>query len=134
MTPEAMAALHARAFEGKARAWGAAEFEGLLESGHVFVVGGNRAFALGRALAGEAELLTLATDPDLRSLGLGRAALIAFEEAARGRGANRAFLEVAADNAPARALYRSRGFEEIARRAAYYRQGVDALILEKLLV
>jgi len=137
MTPEAFAATHARAFDGQGRGWSAAEFAALLDSPHVFAVGRARAFALGRAIADEAELLTLATDPAHRRQGLARAALAAFEAEARARGVVRGFLEVACDNAAARALYAAAKWREYARRPGYYpRMGgsaADALILEKYL-
>jgi ribosomal-protein-alanine N-acetyltransferase len=39
------------------------------------------------------------------------------------------FLEVAAQNTAARALYAALGFTETGRRPAYYEDGGDALIL-----
>ena len=137
MTPEQMAALHACAFAGQGRAWSQNEFASLLESPHVFYVGDIHAFALGRAIAGEAELLTLATHPQHRQQGLGYRALHAFEGTAQRRGANICFLEVAADNEAAIALYRRAAYEEIARRAAYYAkptgEKLDAIIFQKTL-
>lgn len=135
MTPEALARVHARAFDGQGRAWDAGEFRDLLDSDFVFAVGDERAFALGRAVAGEAELLTLACDPACRRQGLGRACLAAFEAEALARGAVRFLLEVAAGNVAALALYHGAGYIEVARRAGYYsmpdgtRQ--DAMTLEK---
>lgn len=135
MTPEAMASLHAHAFEGQGRAWSARDFTDLLNSTHVFAVGDAHAFAVGRVIADEVELLTLATDPDQRRQGLGRACLRAFEVAASAKGARMSFLEVARDNSPARALYLAEGYSEVACRAGYYRRPdgarVDALILQK---
>jgi len=129
-----MAACHARAFAGTGRAWSAGEFADLTDSPLVFATGGPLAFALGRVIADEAELLTLACDPAHRRRGLGRARLSAFEAEARARGAVTAFLEVAADNAPARALYAATGYAQVARRTGYYAGGtVDALILRKSL-
>lgn len=137
MTPETLAALHGRAFAGQGRGWSAAEFRDLLERPHIFVTGDDKGFAMGQAVAGEAELLTLATDPHVRREGRGRACLRAFEAEARARGAERLFLEVAADNAAALALYLSEGFAELARRKRYYARPeggpVDALVLEKRL-
>lgn len=137
MTPEALADLHAQAFAGQSRSWSAAEFRDLLDRDHVFVVGDATAFAMGQAVAGEAELLTLATDPEVRRQGRGRACLRAFEDAAVSRGAERLFLEVAADNDAALALYLSEGFSDLARRVGYYTRSqgrpVDALVLEKRL-
>ena len=137
MTPETLAAIHARAFAGQGRGWSAQEFAALLDSPYVFVCHKENAFALGRVIADEAELLTLATDPATRRRGRARAALAGFEAEAQARGATRGFLEVAEDNAPARALYAASKWQEMARRAGYYPraggQAVDALILEKSL-
>lgn len=135
MTPEAMAATHARAFAGHGRAWSTAEFRDLLHSDHVFSLGDARAFALGRVVADEAELLTLATDPVHRRMGLARGRLRAFEAEAALRDATTAFLEVAEDNAAARALYVASGYAETGRRKGYYTSKpggtVDALLLRK---
>lgn len=136
MTPEALAALHACALAPE-RGWSAADFADLLDSTHVFALGDARAFALGRAVAGEAELLMLATDPAHRRKGLARACLAAFEAEARARGAAMAFLEVAADNVAARALYAAAGWAERAQRPGYYSrsegQAADALIMARAL-
>ena len=86
-------------------------------------------FALGRAVADEAEVLTLAVNPEARRTGLGRALMQAVAEEARRRGAVELFLEVAAANAPARALYAALGAVQAGRRRAYYPDGDDALVL-----
>ncbi|MGX0901483.1 ribosomal-protein-alanine N-acetyltransferase [Roseovarius sp. MBR-79] len=131
MTPEALADTHARAFAGQGRAWSAAEFAALLASPHVFVSGDARGFALGRVIADEAELLTLATDPGHRRQGHARACLCAFAAEARARGAETAFLEVAEDNAAALALYAGAGFAQTARREGYYPGGRTAVVMQK---
>ncbi len=136
--PDALAATHKLAFAGGSlRAWSAAEIDALLVSPHVFLIGDARAFAMGRAVADEAELLTLATHPDHRRQGLGTLAIQAFHQVAAARAATRAFLEVAEDNAAARALYAAQGYAQIARRAAYFRApdgaAVAALILQRAL-
>lgn len=137
MTAEAMAALHARAFGPEGRAWREEEFEQLLCSAHAFVIQSGDGFALGRVIADEAELLTIAVDPDRRCKGLGGRILTNVEREAAARGAARIFLEVAADNAAARALYLRAGYGQIACRAGYYRRAsgppADALILQKRL-
>jgi ribosomal-protein-alanine N-acetyltransferase len=79
------------------------------------------AFALGRVVMDEVELLLCATDRDWRRRGLGRAAIDAMADAAARRGAKRLFLEVRESNAAARALYRESGLAEIGRRPGYYR-------------
>ncbi|MDM8167400.1 MAG: GNAT family N-acetyltransferase [Roseovarius sp.] len=137
MTPEEMATCHARAFAGQGREWAAQEFADLLDSPHVFAVGSPQTFALGRAVADEAELLTIATDPAHRRQGLARKTLSAFEATAAARGVTRTFLEVSAGNAAALALYRSAGYSETGRRRGYYRTPngpEDALLMAKRLV
>ena len=129
---EALAENHAEAF---AAPWSAGEMEALLADGQVFALaaGGPAAgpiegFILCRAVSGETEILTLAVRPSARRRGLGRALL----QAAMARGGV-LFLEVAADNEAALALYDAAGFIPVGRRLAYYaRPGadrVDALIL-----
>ncbi|MEI4232209.1 GNAT family N-acetyltransferase [Roseovarius sp. D22-M7] len=131
MTPEAIAETHARAFDQHGRPWSAQEFQGLLQDRHVICTGDARAFLLGRVVADEAEILTLATDPAHRRRGLARACLRAFHAQAAARGATQTFLEVAADNAPARALYTAARYVEVGRRNGYYGAGVDALLLSR---
>lgn len=112
-----------------------AEFADLLAAPPCFLCTRPDAFALGRTAAGEAELLTLAVAPRRRRHGLGRLLLQDFEAASVARGAVRAFLEVAATNDAARALYRAAGYREAGRRPGYYRRPdgaqIDALILDK---
>jgi [ribosomal protein S18]-alanine N-acetyltransferase len=134
--PEGLAALHARAFVTPPP-WTAAAFAATLADPAVFTLLAPGALLVGRAAAGEAELLTLATDPALRRQGLARALLARFDAEARARGAETAFLEVAEDNAPARALYAACGWDAAGRRPGYYaRPGGDrvaALILRRAL-
>ena len=88
-----------------------------------------------RTVVDETELLLLATAPERRGMGLGGLLLDALLDRARQQGATRMFLEVAADNAAALALYRGRAFAEVGRRAGYYRRPsgvtVDALLLAR---
>lgn len=131
-----LARLHALCFTTPPP-WSAASFAALLESPHVFLLqaSGGAAFALGRVIGPEAELLTLATDPAARRQGLARDLMARFEVVARARGARTLFLEVAEDNTAARALYAACGYVQTGRRPGYYtRVGVApvaALILCK---
>jgi [ribosomal protein S18]-alanine N-acetyltransferase len=131
-----MAALHAAAMTTPPP-WSEAAFAALLAAPGTFAMGDARAFALGRVILDEAELLTLATHPLNRRTGLARAALAAFESAARTRGAATALLEVAADNAPAIALYDTSGYRRTGLRRGYYRdpagRRVDAVLMAKAL-
>ena len=130
MTPGAMAAVHAAAFE---RPWDAAAFQTLIDQPGVLALGDDDGFILIRMAADEAEILTLAVRPDGRRRGLGRVLVEAAGAAARHLGAERLFLEVAQDNTAALALYRGVGFIEVGRRRAYYPRpdgtAADALVL-----
>lgn len=134
MTPEALAETHARSFTD-VRSWSAAEFAELLADPGICAFGEERAFVLARFVADEAEILTLATHPDLRRRGFARAALESFETAARAYGITEVFLEVGEDNTAARALYESLGYLTLGRRPDYYRREdgppVAALMLRK---
>jgi ribosomal-protein-alanine N-acetyltransferase len=66
--------------------------------------------------------------PTSRGQGIAIALLDALEATALTHGAERLFLEVRADNAPAIGLYERQGFEKIGRRPRYYADGVDALL------
>ncbi len=136
MTPDAMAALHAACFSTP-RPWVAAEFAALLADPLCFALIESQGFLIGRAVAGEVEVLTLAVDPTARRLGIGSRLVFGFLAEARKRDATSAFLEVSAQNQAAIALYLKAGFSEVGRRKAYYNQpqgaAIDALILTRAL-
>ena len=134
VTPDRMASIHGQAMT-TSRAWSQDEFDKLLSDPLVFAVAEVSGFALGRVVLDEAELLTVAVEPEVRRQGVGARLLAAFDGEARARGAVRAFLEVAADNGPARALYARAGWRKTGRRNGYYRRpgaaSADALLLNK---
>jgi ribosomal-protein-alanine N-acetyltransferase len=120
------------------RAWTRQDMAELLASPGVFGLflqrdGKEIGFALSRVVADEAELLTIAIDAGHRRCGAGRALLRQVIEATGARGAATLFLEVAADNPAARALYAQTGFQEVGRRRGYYTRGAcpaaDAVVL-----
>ena len=129
MTPEALAALHARCFPAHPRPWSTAEFSDLIGNRLNFLLIRPQGFLLGRVVADEAELLTLAVAPEARRMGLGRALLAEFAHTSTARGAREAFLEVASDNAPAIALYASAGWQRAGTRRDYYAPGIDAMVM-----
>lgn len=126
---DALAALHLRCFDAHPRPWSAPEFQSLLTSPLNFLLTRPDGFLLGRAVADEAELLTLAVAPEARRRGIASALLDDFVLACRARGAAHAFLEVAEGNAPAIALYASRGWQIGGRRRNYYAPGIDAVLM-----
>lgn len=131
MTPEALSRLHTTAFAPE-RGWSASEFSVLLAQPYTTLFTEENGFALTRTLAGESELLTLAVHPAHQSKGIGSALL---DRWLSGTNASKAFLEVAADNAAAIALYTRAGFQETGRRQAYYRRPdapfADAIVMSR---
>lgn len=129
-----LARVHAAAFE---HAWSGEEIAQLLDSpgGFALMVEGAdpMGFILCRAIAGEAEILTIAVDPAFRRKGLARALVEAAAAAARLAGAEAMFLEVADDNAAALRLYEAAGFARAGLRRGYYDRGpqgrADALVM-----
>lgn len=125
-----LATLHARAFK---RPWSGEDLAGMLRDEASIAFTTRDGFVLLRVISSEAEILTVAVDPDARGRGLGGALLAAAIRAAAARGAQALFLEVAADNAPALALYARAGFTRVGLRAGYYPRedgpAVDALTL-----
>ena len=135
MIPAELAALHRRSFRTPPP-WSEADFATFTADPLAFLlVEGDAGFLLGRAVAGEAELLTLAVAPESRRLGLGARLVARFLYQARLRGATRAFLEVSAENPAAIALYESAGFTEAGRRRGYYAtpegRRIDAIVLAR---
>lgn len=131
-----MARLHATAF-ADTRPWSEAELTTLITATGAILVTDDTGFALGRVAAGEAEVLTIAVDPTARRQGHGAALLSQLEEQARAHGADAIFLEVAANNTAARALYDRAGYCQVGLRAGYYKNAtaapVDAAVLKKQL-
>jgi ribosomal-protein-alanine N-acetyltransferase len=116
--------LHALLFEAS---WTASSFGELLADpgsvaflarvGHPPETAG---FIVGRVAADEAEILTLGVCPPWQRRGIGRKLVEAFCRAATKAEAQQAYLEVAAGNDAAIALYGQLGFREVGRRKGYY--------------
>lgn len=100
--------------------WSARTISGFLAAKGAVCVAEEGAFALGRVIADDAELLTIAVDPEKQGRGIGRACLLGFLEMCHKAGAKRVFLEVAESNLAARALYAAEGFKEDGMRKGYY--------------
>jgi [ribosomal protein S18]-alanine N-acetyltransferase len=133
MTPDQMAALHAACFTTPPP-WSADAFSALLADPLVSCLTEPQALLLVRVVAGEAEILTLAVHPDRRRQGVAQRLVAAFHRQVA-QDADAAFLEVAADNAAARALYDGMGYRLVGNRRGYYRSAnaapVDALVLRR---
>jgi ribosomal-protein-alanine N-acetyltransferase len=126
-----LAAIHATAFD---RPWTDMEFAELFATG-AFALAEPGGFILVRVAADEAEILTLAVEPERRRQGIALALIRAACHAAEERGAEAIFLEVALDNEAALAVYNRARFEKVAVRPHYYPrpggQKVDAQILSR---
>ncbi len=128
-----MAAIHAASFPPRER-WGEDAMRLQLELPGAFgLIDARGGFVLARVAADEAEILSIAVMPKARRVGLGRTLLTAAIAEARARGAAAVFLEVAAANAAARALYAQAGFREVGTRPNYYPGGAAALVLRAAL-
>lgn len=131
-----MAELHARLFS---EPWDEKAWHGLLTAPTSYALcieGPDKdviAFIAGRVSADEAEVLSLGVTPSCRSIGLAGRLVQAFADWSRRRGVASVYLEVAEDNAAARAVYARAGFIEAGRRRGYYPShdgtAADALVL-----
>ncbi|MGN6422799.1 MAG: ribosomal protein S18-alanine N-acetyltransferase [Asticcacaulis sp.] len=130
-----LAHIHTRCFDF---GWSENVFADLLIKPHhrtyVFEADGEIvSFVVMAVVAGEGEILTLATDPSYQNKGLARLLLLQVIETLRKEGADSLFLEVATDNMHAIRLYEGCGFVRSGRRKAYYSRRnappVDAYIL-----
>ena len=80
-----------------------------------------------------ADVQTIAVVPAYEGRGIGTHLLRTMIARAVDQSATDLLLEVRADNPRAQGLYERHGFEVIHRRPRYYRDGVDAIIMRKVL-
>jgi ribosomal-protein-alanine N-acetyltransferase len=132
-----LAQLHGASFH---RGWGETEFERMLAERNTTVdrlklrrktIG----FAISRMGADEAELLSVAIDPDYRGRGLSQQLLLTHLGHLAGRGVRTIFLEVEENNRPARRLYEKAGFAVVGCRERYYKhesgEQLNALLMRR---
>lgn len=92
--------------------------------------GGIIGFANYWLVAGEVHILAIATHPDHRRRGVGRALLEHLLAAGRATASTLATLEVRCGNTPAIALYERSGFRTVHVRKRYYQDNnEDALVM-----
>jgi ribosomal-protein-alanine N-acetyltransferase len=90
-------------------------------------------YALGVAVAGEAELYRMAVEPPFRRRGEGKQLLSAFAERCGAMGCRSVYLEVRSRNAAAVSLYEAAGFVRVGERKGYYGDD-DALLMKKNII
>ena len=134
-----LSALHAECFDN---AWSPSEFAKLMAmpgAATYLALEGDEplAFLLARQAAGEAEILTIGTRPFARRRGIAKKLMSHLAHELRQVGLVQLFIEVAADNGAARALYEREDFAVTGKRKAYYEkpggQREDAIVMMKAL-
>ncbi len=95
--------------------------------------GGLQGYVLGRAIGGQAEIISIAVAPNAQRRGLGAALIAKALTAAIASGAKDIHLEVSSHNAAAQGLYVKAGFAVSGRRPRYYSDGSDALVYRRSL-
>lgn len=90
------------------------------------------AMLVGWLIVDELHIATIATHPDLRGQGIGKAILIHALRSARDEGVLKSFLEVRASNVMAQKMYKSFGYVEDGRRKEYYKDNAEDAILMSL--
>lgn len=131
-----LSALHGEIFE---EGWSASSFQDMLQTpgtqAAVAVEHGEPlGFIVTRHAADEGEIITIGTRPSVQRRGVARYLLDAHADRLGKDGVRQLFLEVAASNASARALYVASGFVEVGRRKGYYqhRDGAeDAIVMRR---
>ncbi|MDR1207667.1 MAG: GNAT family N-acetyltransferase [Rickettsiales bacterium] len=123
-----LAELHKLCFPG--RPWPASEFASLKESG-AEIIASDHGFIVWRSAADECEIITIGVHPDYRGAGIASAMLALMEQDIKGKTV-KIFLEVSADNRPARALYEKHGYVQVGIRPKYY-NGIDAVLMQKVM-
>lgn len=83
-------------------------------------------------ILGDGNITNIAVHPEFRGRGFGGKLLDGLMEKAEGLGLARLMLEARESNAPAIALYASRGFERVGLRRGYYQKpSEDAILMTK---
>lgn len=116
--------------------WTESHFRQELDQAHAQVdlccVGGELAgYFCYWLIAGEMQILNVATALSFQRRGVARLLLTHALEVCREQGLDRVYLEVRIGNQPAIGLYRSFGFVDDGVRKSYYSDGEDALLMVK---
>lgn len=134
MTPGVFADIMDRAYR-QMRPWSSATIAETLSNTHTVFLTRPQGGLIAQIVADECEVLAIATDPDHQRQGIASELLQELITMANQRSATRIFLEVAAQNTPARAFYEAKGFAPIGLRKSYYtlRDGSkdDAVLLSR---
>ena len=119
--------LHAQCFPAKP--WSASDFADLKKSGCEIIASDN-GFIVWRAVANEAEIISIGVAPQNRRQGIAGAMILLMENELKKSNVTHVFLEVSESNTPAQKLYEKYGFAPTGKRPKYY-DGTDAIIMTK---
>jgi ribosomal-protein-alanine N-acetyltransferase len=126
---DVMAAIHAAAF-GVGDAWSSDLFRLQLALPNVIgLLDPSGGLILLRIAGDEAEILTVAVEPETRRRGIGSTLLTEATTMAASLSVRSVFLEVSTNNIAAQQMYSRSGFTQIGRRPNYYSDQSDALVL-----
>ena len=132
-----MAQIHREAFVLE-RPWTAEEFDHLAAQPSSKILSVADCFVFGRLTLHELEVLTIACSPSAQRQGYAFMLMMELLSLTKKEGGHSVFLEVAADNIAARALYRRLGFDQAGCRKNYYKRrnglSCDAFLLKKSLI
>jgi len=138
---QVLAELQARSYESIGiRSWSASEIEELTASSHVHIImardrqGSAQGFLCLSLLDHEAEVLSLAVDPNHWRQGVASLLFESLKTDQKFAETGRLVLEVSENNTSATVLYRKLGFVDIAMRRNYYRidgNRIDARVMER---
>jgi ribosomal-protein-alanine N-acetyltransferase len=113
--------------------WSLRDFRQALEWGATFLVATSgpdvAGYVVARRAADEGEILNLAVAPAHRAHGVGRELAARAITSLADQGVDAVYLEVRESNAVARRLYARLGFQEVGRRAGYYRRPREDAVL-----
>lgn len=113
----ALVELHAASFQPS---WKESDFNGMFMIAHTVAFVAQEGFAVVRLIAGEAEILTFAVNPQARRRGIGGALIASLKEWLKTNKAETVFLEVRQSNLPAINMYVKAEFTSISERKDYY--------------
>lgn len=119
--------------------WNERQFEESFKTGRsIFLLakeaGETVAFLLAEDLIDSVNLLLIATDEKYRNRKIATKLILELEKITKNKKINKIWLEVKENNYSAINFYKKNNFENIYLRRNYYKNGISALIFEKILI
>ena len=119
--------------------WNERQFEEAFKTGRsIFLFAKEKgeavAFLLAEDLIDSVNLLLIATDEKYRNKKIATKLILELEKITKNKKINKIWLEVKENNYSAINFYKKNNFENIYLRRNYYKNGISALIFEKILI